>query len=441
MDNRVLLKVYYFVFSGFVQFQTKYVTDDASMQEMFSMYIESRALELYIEFEQLKADQNIEREDYNSDSEEELERNYEVIGPDGNEDQGDDTMAPNATDVVNALANEHPFEEPSFMRVLDLEAMYAPEFLECMNAEISIVTDGEFVVGMKFSFREAVIMAMKDYTIRRGVDYRMYESESLTFIAKCTQYGSGCDGLIRVSMIIRKATISQDHSKLDSNIIAEVIKPRSSITPSAIEKHDWLSKSWKASYETLPIWFEDMCHKEPSAVVHFETMPAYQYDDLVTDIRVLHRVFWSYYPCIRAFRHCKPVVQVDEIHLYRKYKSCLLVAVLQDGNNNIRERTYDAWHFFLNNLQQHVVTWDGVGLIFDRHKFINAVVACSNGAWSPPRAFHMFCIRHIESNFFRKFKAPYLQKLVVNIGYSKTVREYNCVTSIYENGARLTLTS
>ncbi|XP_057744650.1 uncharacterized protein LOC130962457 [Arachis stenosperma] len=48
----------------------------------------------------------------------------------------------------------------------------------------------------------------------------------------------------------------------------------------------------------------------------------------------------------------------------------------------------------------------------------------SNGAWSPPRAFHMFCIRHIESNFLRKFKAPYLQKLVVNIGYSRTVREF-----------------
>ncbi|RYR59693.1 hypothetical protein Ahy_A05g025621 [Arachis hypogaea] len=36
----------------------------------------------------------------------------------------------------------------------------------------------------------------------------------------------------------------------------------------------------------------------------------------------------------------------------------------------------------------------------------------------------MFCIRHIESNFLRKFKAPYLQKLVVNIGYLMTVREY-----------------
>ncbi|RYR14590.1 hypothetical protein Ahy_B04g071211 isoform B [Arachis hypogaea] len=42
-----------------------------------------------------------------------------------------------------------------------------------------------------------------------------------------------------------------------------------------------------------------MCHKESSIVVHFKTMPAYQDNDLVIDIRVLHRVFWSYYPCIK----------------------------------------------------------------------------------------------------------------------------------------------
>ncbi|RYR51090.1 hypothetical protein Ahy_A06g026151 [Arachis hypogaea] len=196
------------VFGGFVQFQTRYITDEASMQEMFSVYMESRAqmpfIELYIEFEQSEADRNIEREDYNSDSEEEFESNYEVVSQEGDEVQGDSTWEASVTDVANALANDHPFEKPSFMRALDLETMHAPEFPEYMNAgtiafvaEISIVADGAFAVGMEFSSREAIIMAMKDYTIRRGVDYRVYELEPLTFYAKCTQYGSGCDWLIR----------------------------------------------------------------------------------------------------------------------------------------------------------------------------------------------------------------------------------------------------
>jgi len=58
--------------------------------------------------------------------------------------------------------------------------------MAAVMAEIPIVADGEFAVGMEFSSRKTVIMAMKDYTIRRGVDYRVYKSEPLTFYAKCT---------------------------------------------------------------------------------------------------------------------------------------------------------------------------------------------------------------------------------------------------------------
>ncbi|XP_016168816.1 uncharacterized protein LOC107611400 [Arachis ipaensis] len=369
------------VFGGFVQFQTKYVTDEASMQEIFSMYIENRAqisfIELYVEFEQSEADRNILREDYNSDSEEEFESNYEFVTPDGDEDQGDGTMAPDVTEVANALANEVPCH--SSQDRTDARTVQVTGSLVQPLAEIPIITDGEFSIGMEFSFKEAVIKAIKEYTIQRSVDYLVYESEPLTFYAKCTQYGSGCDSLIKVSMIRRKycwiirryngshtctrATISQDHSKLDSIIIAEAIKPLVEADPSLKVKSviaevqskfnytvsyrkAWLAKQravekifgcWEASFEALPIW---------------------------------------------AFRHCKPVVQVDGTHLYGKYKGCLLVAVSQDGNNNIvpiafaivEGETSDAWHFFLSNLCQHVVTRDGVGLISDRHKSINAAV-------------------------------------------------------------------
>ncbi|XP_057755448.1 uncharacterized protein LOC130974596 [Arachis stenosperma] len=424
--------------------------DEASMQEMFSMYMENRhrmsCIELYIEFEQSEADRNIELEDYNSESEDEFESNYEIVGPVEDEEAAGGAMNADVAEVANALANPHPFQEPSFMWSLDLEAMRASEFPQYMNPAPPVVADGEFTVGMEFSSREAVIKAMKDYTIRRGVDYRVYESEPTTFYAKCIEYGNGCDWLIKATKMQKKycweirryngshtctrSTISQDHSKLDSKTVAEAIKPLVEVDPSIKVKSviadiqskfnytisyrkAWLAKqqavesifgSWEASYEALPIWFEAMCHKEPSVVVHVETMPAYQGDDLV-----------------------------DGTHLYGKYKGCLLVAVSQDGNNNIvpiafaivEGETSDAWHFFLSNLRQHVVTRDGVGLISDRHDSIRSAIERSNGAWSPPRAFHMFCIRHIESNFLRKFKAPYLQKLIVNIGkYSRTTREY-----------------
>ncbi|QHO50106.1 uncharacterized protein DS421_1g19760 [Arachis hypogaea] len=126
------------VFGGFVQFQTKYVTDEVSMHEMFSMYMENRHrmsyIELYVEFEQSEADRNIVLEDYNSESEDEFESNYEIVGPGEDEDEAGGAMNVDVAAVADALANPHPFQEPSFMRSLNLETMHAPEFPQYMNS-------------------------------------------------------------------------------------------------------------------------------------------------------------------------------------------------------------------------------------------------------------------------------------------------------------------
>ncbi|RYR65819.1 hypothetical protein Ahy_A03g011740 [Arachis hypogaea] len=179
------------VFGGFVQFQTKYVTNEASIQEMFSVYLGSRSrisfIELYIEFEQSATDRDIELEDYNSDSEEEFESNYVVVEPGVDEDQADEAMVADVADVANALANQQPFVEPSFMWSLDLEAMHAPEFPQYVNAaELPFLPDGEFTVGMEFSSREAVIKAIKDYTIRRGlVTFKLVALTNRMRYSKC----------------------------------------------------------------------------------------------------------------------------------------------------------------------------------------------------------------------------------------------------------------
>ncbi|RYR59837.1 hypothetical protein Ahy_A05g025812 isoform B [Arachis hypogaea] len=166
-----------------------------------------------------------------------------------------------------------------------------------------------------------------------------------------------------------------------------------------------------------------MTAKMPRCHVQIKMPPVYRESEEILGVRVLHRIFWSFYQCIVAFKHCKPLVEVDGTHLYEKYKGTHLVAVVQDGNQNIvpivfaivEAETADTWEFFLTNLQRYVVI-DGVGIIFDRHNSIDAAIAYSNRAWSLPRAWHMFYIRHIGSNFLMRFKAPYLHKLVVNTG-------------------------
>ncbi|XP_027362586.1 uncharacterized protein LOC113870188 [Abrus precatorius] len=157
----------------------------------------------------------------------------------------------------------------------------------------------------------------------------------------------------------------------------------------AIEK---VYGEWEASYEALPQWSVAMCDTVRGPIVQLNAVKAYRNDELVPNIQILRHIFWSFSPCIRAFKHCKPLVQVDGTHLYEKYKGALL---------------------------------DGVGIISDRHELINTAIRRSNRQWEPPKAFHMYCIRHIAANFLRIFKTPYLHKLIVCMSYSRTESKFN----------------
>ncbi|XP_057759206.1 uncharacterized protein LOC130979700 [Arachis stenosperma] len=447
--SRILYRNPVVVFGGLIQFDTIPITDEASMQNMFQIhqqtYMRHPQIELYVEFEAEEAvavqndiDVNDDiaavYESMNSDSEEDFEATYEV----GDEDEDGDVGVEAAVEnVVVRPSSSQPMGVPPFMCELDLDAMHAPEFPEYANRGIADLEDGEFRIGMEYSSRKSVVAAIRSFTISRGVDYDVFESEPQTFYAKCKMYGRGCDWLIRASLIRRKGCweirryngrhtctigmISQDHSKLDSDTVAEAIRPLVETDPSIKVKSiiaevqsrfnytisyrkAWLAKQksvaivfgdWEESYQALPWWLSVMVQKIPGSVVQIETRPLYNGNE--------------------------------------EAQGTLLVAVAQDGNQNIvpiafalvEGETADAWHFFLRNLRTYVVRKDGVGMISDRHESIRAAVNRSGGDWQPPRAWWMFCIRHIGSNFLRAFKVPHLQKLVVNIGYSRTVEEYN----------------
>ncbi|RYR78671.1 hypothetical protein Ahy_A01g003512 [Arachis hypogaea] len=222
MEGIANLRVYYNdeiipnTHKGVTFFQIMSITDDASMQQMFYIYQQTRfhvpMIELYVEFEkhtgldvvgeEVNVDEvgDIDWEENNNDSKEEFETNYEV---DNKNDDGNLASNPAVQNEVDVIVSQHLFDVSSFMRTLDLEAMHAPEFPEYANVGEGNVAaeDGEFNVEMEFGSRELVISVIKSYTISRGVDYTMYESEPQTFYAKCKGYSAGCDWLIRASLI------------------------------------------------------------------------------------------------------------------------------------------------------------------------------------------------------------------------------------------------
>ncbi|RYR47040.1 hypothetical protein Ahy_A07g032947 isoform A [Arachis hypogaea] len=207
--------------------------------------------------------------------------------------------------VPNRVAIEHPFKPVPFMRTLDLEAMHAPEFPEYVNVSKNYAANGKLCVGMLFKNKEGVVQAIKNYSLSKSVDYKVHESEPATFYCMCKYFGSGCKWLVRVSFIKNKDVweirryngphtcnsemVSQDHTKLDSDMIAQHIGPMVRDDPSFNVNHviseiqsrygytttyrkAYLAKqkaienvygSWEGSFEILPKWLEAL-----SLIVH-----------------------------------------------------------------------------------------------------------------------------------------------------------------------------
>jgi hypothetical protein len=364
------------------------------------------------------------------------------------------------------IETEAPFHEPvPFMHSIDLEAMRAPEFPEYMGAVPQYEAGGEFQVGMEFPDKKAADHAIRHYNMLRSLTYKVKESSRTTLRCKCVHYGNGCNWVIRVGYVSDDDAwvvkiydgphtclgmdFSQDHPKLSSNMIADSVKDmvREDVTikvkviRATVQREfgkfcsyrkGWLAKqkavemvygNWKESYAELPSWCKVL--HDRGAKIEFLTLPSYDEHNVEKhNCRTFLRLAWTFKPCIKGFLHCKPLVQVDGTHLYGKYKGTLLVAVSQDGNQNVvpiafavvEGETAEAWGFFLSFLRRHVVKDRVVGLISDRHASIKSAVDNSNGDWFPPKAHLRFCLRHIVANFIREHKKPGLGKMLMKMG-------------------------
>ncbi|RYR20178.1 hypothetical protein Ahy_B03g065261 isoform E [Arachis hypogaea] len=99
----------------------------------------------------------------------------------------------------------------------------------------------EFQVGQQFQDKDEALFNVKTYSIRRGVQYKVVESDYRRYVGKCSEFGNGCTWLIRMSLRQRKgiwevkryngphtclaSSISSDHRSLDYHVISTFIMP------------------------------------------------------------------------------------------------------------------------------------------------------------------------------------------------------------------------
>ncbi|XP_052119026.1 uncharacterized protein LOC107494136 [Arachis duranensis] len=88
---------------------------------------------------------------------------------------------------------------------------------------------------------------------------------------------------------------------------------------------------WDESYNEIPRWVLGVQLTMPGTVAVLRTSPVRVGGQVDESQAYFHRLFWTFPPCIEAFRHCKPLFSIDGTHLYGKYGGTLLIAIAQDG--------------------------------------------------------------------------------------------------------------
>ena len=310
---------------------------------------------------------------------------------------------------------------------------------------------------------------IKCFAIQCHAPYEVVESTPNIWAIRCKKWEDGCKwrlraakkkthNLFEITKYVDQHTcfyseLSQTHVQLDSSMIAlefcEAVREKPSISVAQLQSdiktkwgyhvpyhRVWEGKrkalarvfgDWDDSYKLLPRWLYMIKHTNPGTRVEWriKSTPTEGH-------AILTSVFWAFGPCIEAFNRCRPIIQIDGTHLYGKYRGKLLIATSVDSNGHllplafavVDEESADTWGWFLKHLRE-IVIHEEVCLISDRHGGIISAVNNPENGWTGPKCHHRFCLRHIVSNFNKKYKYNTLKNFVYRARCQFQVRKFN----------------
>lgn len=422
------------------------------------------------------ADDDIEESDESAESEvpDEPDIPEELDIPDDIDAAGPSHVAPSilaGPSIVPQTMRMFTARSPTFTEI-DWSGVNVP-LVRSSDPEYTLWNKSqELFKGLRFATKDELQMAVKLYSLERHFEFNVSLSLPNLWVVKCKRRDSGCAWYLRARQkkshgqfeIVRytgphtcvTAGISQDHSALDSNLIAQEIRDLVKAQPdikivalgqSIKNKFNYIPKysklweakqkamgmvygDWDISYQMLPRWLYAMQCYMPGSACQFLTTPA-----VVSGCVTFDRVFWAFAPSIEGFKYCRPVLSIDATFLYGKYKEKMMIATALDANDQIfplcfgicEEESTDTWSWFLSCIRLYVTQREGICLMSDRHPGILSAVGNSCLGWQPPMAYHVFCVRHIKSNFNNKFKDTVLKNLVWKAAQQHQVRKFNKV--------------
>ncbi|RYR13385.1 hypothetical protein Ahy_B04g070409 isoform A [Arachis hypogaea] len=112
--------------------------------------------------------------------------------------QDDPPLAPPPIHVASPVED---MEVDGHYSTLDLNAMHEKNPLGNTSEEDYNLDSGvDFRVGHRIKSRDAVVQGVKNYSIRRSVEYRVVESDRLKYHVRCRQHAARCPWSLRVTL-------------------------------------------------------------------------------------------------------------------------------------------------------------------------------------------------------------------------------------------------
>ncbi|XP_057745459.1 uncharacterized protein LOC130963350 [Arachis stenosperma] len=261
------------------------------------------------------------------------------------------------------------------------------------------------------------------------------EPDHLKYVGRYKEFGNGCNWMIRVALRQQGSDAA-----VTIKVLQETTDSTYGFRPSY--RKVWKAKQkavahifrdWEVSYAELPRWILGMQATMDGSIALLKTSPVRVGGEVDEFTEYFHRFFWTFPSCVEAFKHCKPLISIDGMHLYEKYGETLLLAIAQDGNSNILSVAFalvegenaESRDFFLSHLHQHVIPQEGILVIPDRHNGIKAALEAPDNGWKSPHAYQAYCIRHVAANFALSFKGQDAMRMLINAAYAKIEAEFD----------------
>ncbi|MED6158871.1 hypothetical protein PIB30_037047 [Stylosanthes scabra] len=119
----------------------------------------------------------------------------------------EDEEVPNTPDGCPRLVLPTPLpipdlaQVPCFFQQLNIDVRHVEDTtMEAVDVEYHTDGGAEFMVGHRMRNREVVLMAVKNYSIRRNAEYKVVESDRLKYHCRCKHHAAECPWMIRVAL-------------------------------------------------------------------------------------------------------------------------------------------------------------------------------------------------------------------------------------------------